>query len=235
VKHPDCRDRTNSCLEHRTFAAAFRFTAGLPPYQVEWENEALRVVRVILPPGQRAAAESSSGAVLVFLTADLDGRMPAAEAAWQEPGRIELENHGPARFEAIIIQFKQSALQGAATPAVPRAYAARGGAAAWPMYAIGWPTYGSEPMKSQTLIDRPSLSVTKERHPVTAFLDPVRVDPNDTVVVYLRGGYAWSADPWYPGAVRVHRGDVRVLPANALYTLSNAGSDPNEFIVIARR
>ncbi len=85
------------------------------------------------------------------------------------------------------------------------------------------------------LIDTPRLSVTKERYPVTTFLDPVRADPNDTVVVYLRGGYVWSAEPWYPAAVRVHRGDVRVLPANALYTLSNAGSDPSEFIVVARR
>ena len=48
-------------------------------YQVEWENDALRVVRVILPPGQHATAESSSGAVMVFLTADLNGRMPASE------------------------------------------------------------------------------------------------------------------------------------------------------------
>ena len=204
-------------------------------YQVEWENDALRVVRVILEPGQHATAESSSGAVMVFLTADLNGRMPASEAAWQEPGPIELENHGPARFEAIIIQFKQSVLQGAPTPAVQRAYSARSGATAGPIHAIEWRMYGSEPVKSQMLIDRPRLTVTKERYPVTTFLDPVRADPNDTVVVYLRGSYVWSAEPWYPAAVRVHRGDVRVLPANALYTLSNAGGDPSEFIVVARR
>jgi hypothetical protein len=203
-------------------------------YQVEWENDALRIVRVILQPGQRATTESSSGAVMIFLTADLNGRMPPSEAAWQEPGPIELENHGPARFEAIIIQFKQSFLQGAPTPAVQRAYPARSGATAWPIHAIEWPIY-SEPVKSQTLIDTPRLSVTKERYPVTTFLDPVRGDPNDIVVVYLRGAYVWSAEPWYPAAVRVHRGDVRVLPANALYTLSNAGSDPSEFIVVARR
>jgi hypothetical protein len=202
--------------------------SGFPPYQVEWEKDAVRVARVILPPGQRATAESSSGAVIVFLTADLNGRMPAAEAAWHEPGPIELENHGPARFEAIIIQFKQAALQGAAAPTVLRAYSARGGTAGWPVYAIGWPIYGDEPVKSQTLIERPGLTVMKERHPVTTSLDPVHVDPNDTVVVYLRGGYVWSAEPLYPGA-------VRVLPANALYTLSNAGSDPSEFVVVARR
>src|SRR5215216_3078905 len=78
---------------------------GFRPYQIEWENDAVRVARVILPPGQRATTESSSGAVIVFLTADLNGRMPAAEAVWQEPGPIELENHGPARFEAVIVQF----------------------------------------------------------------------------------------------------------------------------------
>ena len=105
---------------------------GLGPYQVEWESDALRVVRVILSPGQRATAESSSGAVMVFLTADLNGRIPASEAAWQDPGPVELENHGPARFEAIIIQFKQSVLQGAPTPAVQATYSARSGATAWP-------------------------------------------------------------------------------------------------------
>jgi hypothetical protein len=81
----------------------------------------LRVARVVLPPGQRATAGSSSGAVIVFLTADLNGRMPAAEAAWQEPGPIALENHGSARFEAIIIEFKKPGLPGAATPVVRRA------------------------------------------------------------------------------------------------------------------
>jgi hypothetical protein len=208
--------------------------SGFPPYQVEWENDAVLVARVILPPGQRTTAESSSGAVIVFLTADLNGRMPAAEAAWQEPGPIELENHGPARFEAILIQFKQPAHQGTAMGAVPRAYFG-GATAGSSMYPIGWPMYGDEPVKSQTLVDRPGLTVTKERYPVTTFLDPVRADSNDTVVVYLRGGYVWSAEPWQPGAVRVRRGDVRVLPANALYSLSNAGSDPSEFVVVARR
>jgi len=206
-------------------------------YQVEWENDALRVVRVILEPGQRTTAESSSGAVMVFLTADLNGRMPASEAAWQEPGPIELENHGPARFEAIIIQFKQTALPVAATPTVPRAYSARGGVAGSALYGIGWSIsgHGPEPVKSEMLIDRPGLSVTKERHAVTTFLDAVSVDPSDTVVVYLRSGYAWSVEPWYPSAVRVRRGDVRVWPANAFYTLGNAGSDASEFIVVGRR
>ncbi len=207
---------------------------GFPPYNVEWENEAVRVARVILSPGQRTTAESSSGAVIVFLTADLNGRMPKAEAAWQEPGRIDLENQGPTRFEAVMIQFKQPAVRGVAAPWVPPAYAASG-SAVWPMSASGWPLYGYEPVKSQTLIDRPGLSVTKERHPATTLVDPFCIDQNDTIVVYLRGGYIWSAESWYSRAVRVRRGDVRVLPANALYTLSNAGSDPSEFVVVARR
>ncbi len=99
--------------------------SGFPTYRVEWENDAVLVARVILPPGQRATAESSSGAVIVFPTADLNGRMPTAEAAWQEPGPIELENDGPARFEAVIIEFKQPALEDAARP-VLRVYSPRG-------------------------------------------------------------------------------------------------------------
>ena len=102
------------------------------------------------------------------------------------------------------------------------------------LYGIGWSIYGPEPVKSEMLIDRPGLSVTKERPAVTTFLDAVSADPSDTVV-YLRSGYAWSVEPWHPGAVRVRRGDVRVWPANALYMLGNAGGDASEFIVVGRR
>jgi hypothetical protein len=75
------------------------------------------------------------------------------------------------------------------------------------------------------------------------YLEPAGIDSNDRVVVYLRGGYAWPEDGALgsPGAAlhygpeRVHRGDVRVVTANTPYPLGNAGSDPSEFILIARR
>ena len=73
---------------------------------------------------------------MVFLTATLTAACRASEAAWQETGPVELENHGPARFEAIVVQFEQSVLQGASTPAVQTAYSARSGATAGPIISI---------------------------------------------------------------------------------------------------
>ena len=213
---------------------------GIDPYHVEWENDDLRVARVILAPGERVTADSPLGSVIVFLTADPNGRMPPAEAAWQEAGPIELANHGRARFEAIVISFKRPAPERAAASPPPPVYWRRGMApavAAWPLYATGWPMYGYgyERIKSETLVDRPGVIVKKERHPQTAYVEPFRVDNTDTVVVYLRGGEAWPVDQWYPGSVHVHRGDVRVLPANVPYTMSNAGSDPSEFLIVERK
>jgi hypothetical protein len=57
------------------------------------------------------------------------------------------------------------------------------------------------------------------------------VHPEDVVIVYLRGGYAWpTTDAW--GAERVSRGDVDVIPANTFHRPGNAGSDPLELLEI---
>jgi hypothetical protein len=216
-------------------------------YRVEFENEDLRVARVVLAPGERVGADSASGAVIVYLTADLDGRMPRADAMWQAAGPIEMENRGRARFEAIVVAFKRTMSDMPARTtdtATGRSYgrmAASAPLTMWAGYGYGFFDYTyRERVKSETLVDSPALVVTKVREPGSMYLDPLRVDPEPRVIVYLRGGYAWPAGaPWSYGygyaGERVHRGDVRVLAANTPYTLSNAGSDPSEFIVIAPR
>jgi hypothetical protein len=212
---------------------------GIQPYTVELENDDLRIARVVLAPGERVTAESPAGSVIVYLTANLDGRMPPAEAAWQAAGPIEMENRGRARFEALLIQFKRT-LPASAPATAPSSYTTSGmtrPAMAWTGYGYGnWMDYAyREPVTTQTLVDTAGIKVTKVRQPASMYLEPPDIDANDRVVVYLRGGYAWPSVPSYYGAIAVHRGDVRVLPANTPYTLSNPGSDPSEFIVIGRR
>jgi hypothetical protein len=213
---------------------------GLQPYHVEWEDDDLRVARVVLPPGERVTAESPAGSVIVYLTANLDGRMPPAEATWQPAGPIEMENHGRARFEALVIQYKRTIpaststtaerSRGAASEMKPSKLAGSG-------YGYGYVDYSyRERVKSETLVDAGGVTVTKVRQPASMYLEAPGIDSNDRVVVYLRGGYAWPSEPSYSGyAVPVRRGDVRVLAANEPYSLSNPGGDPSEFIVIERR
>src|SRR5919197_1709990 len=213
---------------------------GIQPYDIELETDDVLVARVVLAPGGRVTAESPAGAVIVYLTANPDGRMPPAEAAWHEPGSIEMENRGRARFEALLIQFKRTVPSSAPAAAAPPSYPGRGltslmmartgyGYANWMDYAY------RERAKSETLVDTAGVTVTKVRQPPAMYLEPFSIDSNDRVVVYLRGGYAWpSGLSNNYGSIAVHRGDVRVLSANVPYVLSNAGSDPSEFIVIAR-
>ena len=207
---------------------------GFQPYHIEWEDDELRIARVILQPGERATAQSTSGAVIVFMTADLSGRMPPAEAVWHDPGPISMENQGRARFEAIVIEFKQTPQ---ATPTAPASrpdvrHVVTPAIGGW-FYPDQW--YGYEQVKSQTLIEQSGIVVTKERHPAISYAEPLSVDANDTVVVYLRGGYVWPVAATYLGPVRVRRGDIRVFSANTPYSLRNAGSDPSELVVVSRR
>jgi hypothetical protein len=213
---------------------------GIQPYHVEWENDDLRIARVVLGPGEHVTADSPAGSVIVYMTANLDGRMPAADAVWQAAGPLEMDNRGRARFEALVVQFKRTVPASAPAAAAASPYSSRGtmpSMMAWGGYGyVNWMDYSyREPVKSETLVDTAGVTVTKVRQPPSMYLSTPEIDANDRVVVYLRRGYAWPSVPSFYGAVPVHRGDVRVLAGNAPYTLSNPGSDPSEFIVIARR
>ena len=152
--------------------------------------------------------------------------MPPAEAAWLPAGSLTVENRGRARFEAIVIQLKET-----------DAPAAR----VTPPEAIP----STDQIDIWRLVDNSRVLVTKLRYRPVTSLDPMHFHPRDTLVVYLKGGYIWpmvdQSREWYPYAwpflrgapsLRVERGDVDVVPANTFHTFSNAGGDPLEFLAI---
>lgn len=199
--------------------------SGSAASQFIWENDRMLVSRVSLAPGQRLADDSTGGSVIVFLTTDLDGLMPTAEAAWRDPGPMMMENRGPARFEALVVILKDRARRsgGVTPPEVVRA----SGTVTPRVFRERYSTT----MRAQNLIVNDRISVTKERYGLAWSADPPHFHPQDAVVIYLRGGYIWHTASFY-GADRVRRGDVRVVPGNALHITGNAGSDPLEFLLI---
>jgi mannose-6-phosphate isomerase-like protein (cupin superfamily) len=184
---------------------------------LEWENEQLRISRVSIAPGDRLSGDSQIGSVMVFLTADLDGRMPAAEAVWYPADPRGFENRARTRFEALLIELKDAP--------------SRSGDATLPEAV----RYG-DTAESWTIVDNPRISVMKQRFPGASDADPLHFHPNDLIAIYLRGGYAWPLGvTYYDGPGRVTRGDVRIVPANTLHRFGNAGFDPLEFLVIVPR
>ena len=193
--------------------------------QTIWENDRMQVRRVTLAPGEKLSGDSTGGSVIVFLTTDFDGRIPTAEAAWQEPGPVTMENRGRARFEALVVDLKGSATRsgGVTAPEVVRASGPVAPRVSDGMYATT--------MRAQNLIVNDRISVTKERYGLPWSVDPLHFHAQDSVVIYLSGGYSWPTTSFY-GPDRVRRGDVRVLPGNVFHTTGNAGSDPLEFLLI---
>jgi len=176
--------------------------------EVPWENNRFRLTQISVAPG--ATLPAGGNQVLVYLTADPDGRMPA-EAVWQSAGSGAVQNRGPARLEAIAIELK----------------GARGAASGTPGEVLD-AQYGVD---VSPLIDNERVFVMKHRYGPIAYGGPLHFHGEDVLVVYLRGGYAWPlADFW--GASRVRRGEVDVIPANTLHRLGNAGGDPLELLVI---
>ncbi len=175
---------------------------------VPWENNRFRLTHLSIEPGATLPARGDQ--VLVYLTADPDGRMPA-EAIWQSGGANAVVNHGPARLDAIAIELKDT----------------RGAAAGTPGEALD----GQYGVNVASLVDNERVLVVKQRYGPLAYGGPLHAHGEDVLVVYLRGGYTWPlADFW--GAARVRRGEVDVIPANALHRLGNAGGDPLELLVI---
>jgi len=176
--------------------------------QLPWENNRFRLTRIAVAPG--ATLPVAGDRILVYLTADADGRMPA-EAVWQSAGAGAVQNRGPARLEAIAIELKD----------------ARSAAAGTPSEALDAP-YGVD---VTPLINNERVLVLKHRYEPIAYGGPLHFHGEDVLVIYLRGGYAWPlADLWGPS--RVRRGEVDVIPANTPHRLGNAGGDPLELLVI---
>jgi quercetin dioxygenase-like cupin family protein len=182
-------------------------------YETGWENDRFRVRTITIPPGAQAAAQGDADHVLIFLTADLQGHMPSAEAIWQPAGLRVLENRGTVRVDAVLIEVKN----------VPPS-----AVGVTPPEAL--PSIGTVDVR--VLIDNPRVIVTRQRYSPNAYTTGARhFHPQDSVVVYLGGGNTWlPSGGWDPS--RVRRGDVDIIPANTLHTFGNAGGDPLEFLAI---
>jgi quercetin dioxygenase-like cupin family protein len=211
----------SSLLFHRVVEAQ----SGGAVAQIVWENERMQVRRISIEPGARLAGDSAGGSVMVFLTADLDGRMPPAEVAWRDPGPAMMENRGRTRFEALVVDLKGGA---APSSRVTPPEVVRASANVAPRAYSG--SYDST-MRAQNLIVNERVNVTKERYGSAGSVDPQHFHPQDAVVIYLRSGYVWPVVTFY-GPDRVRRGDVRVVPGNTFHVTGNAGSDPLEFLLI---
>jgi quercetin dioxygenase-like cupin family protein len=195
-------------LAEPTRAQYGSLTGGLT---LPWENARARVTQLSVAPS--GSLPAGSNRVLVYFTADLDGKMPA-DAVWQGEAAA-IQNRGPARLDGLAIELKDAPRAPAGvTP--PEALAAK---------------YGVE---VSTVIDNPRVLVMKHRYDPLAYAGPLHFHGDDVLVVYLRGGYTWPASAFW-GAARVRRGDVNVIPANTLHRFANAGSDPLELLVIVPR
>jgi quercetin dioxygenase-like cupin family protein len=183
-------------------------------YPSGWENDRLRVRTVSIDPGARLDEREPADRVLVYLTADVDGRMPKAAAIWHPVDGPALQNRGGLRSTAIVVDVK-------AGPAA--------GAGGTPPEAL---SYTSD-VDTERLIDNAHVTVTKVRYQSNAYVEsPWHFHTQDVLIVYLRGGQAsLQADGW-DGPTRVRRGDFDVIPANMLHRILNAGGDPLEFLVI---
>jgi hypothetical protein len=193
--------------------------------RIIWENDRMQIRRVSLGPGDGFDTDSTGGSVIVFLTADFDGRVPTAEAAWRDPGPVTMQNRGRTRLEAVVVDLK-----GSATPSsrVTPPEVVRASGMAGPRAFSG--AYHST-VRAENLIVNDRISVTKERYDPPWSVDPLHVHPQDAIVIYLRGGSVWAAEP-FAGPELVRRGDVRVVPGMTFHVTGNAGSDPLEFLLL---
>jgi hypothetical protein len=162
---------------------------------------------------------TQSNGVLVYLTADLDGRMPRTEAVWQSAGSPAMQNRGATRFDAVFVELKVPAAQGPA-PTVPELMPAD----------TRYDPYLRE-HKGASLFDNDRVTVSKHRVVPYAWTQAYHTHPREAVVVYLRGG-EMSGTNAQPGYHRVRRGGFDVLPADLFHTLYNGGTDPVDFVAV---
>ncbi len=199
-------------------------------HRVEFEDDQIRVLRLLVPGGDKGATVEHLDAVLIFLTRDLQGRMPVAEASWLPAGTLALDNPGPGRFEALLVELKGNPSQfdtGLPPEATPTAYYGRRNRSS----ADGVAPYE---IRDVRILDNPSVIVTKQRFGPTARVDLYHFHARDNLFVYLsHGEVAGATARW--GRHRVERGQVDVLPPNVLHVFSNMGSDPIEFLTVHPR
>jgi quercetin dioxygenase-like cupin family protein len=181
----------------------------------EWESDRIRVRTISVEPGARLAApQAGTDRVLVFLTADLDGHMPSADAVWQPASEPERENRGRSRVDALVVDVKAAPDHAGGGP---------------PLEALS----SGDGINARVLIDNPRVVVIKLRYSQhLQSVDAPHLHAQDALVVYLAGGYTLlPAREWgYPA--RVRRGEFDVVPAQTFHRFANASGDPLEFLVI---
>ncbi len=182
---------------------------------VMFEDDQIRVLRVKLGPQETVSAGTHPDQVLIYLTADLEGRMPAAEALFEPAGSQSRQNASGMIVEAILVQFKTPP-----DPDVPFV----------PEFRSGEP---DGDVTATSLIDNPIVNVMKCRMMPVVSTEPAHIHPRDTVVVYLTGGQiagTTAGGSMYGRPAK--RGEVDVLPPYAEHSLGNLGNDPIEFLVM---
>ena len=87
-------------------------------YSVEFENDQVRVLRVVYGPGEKSTMHEHPESVAVYLT---DGhiritlpdgrtgepRVKAGQAMWHRAGQHAIENLGSTPFELVLTELKQ--------------------------------------------------------------------------------------------------------------------------------
>ena len=202
--------------------------AARPPYSIEFEDDQVRILRLAVGAGEKGATVEHLDGVLIFLTADLQGRMPGEEAVWQPAGTLALDNLGHGRFEALLVELKttpSSFGSGLPPEASTTAYREPGTSGSGQTGVYPYDTRGVN------LLDNSRVTATKQRFGPLARVDLFHFHTRDSIFVYLgRGEVAGATARW--DRHRVERGQVDVLAPFTLHVFSNAGSDPIEFISV---
>lgn len=184
------------------------------PYASGWENGRLRVRTVSVEPGARLDLGDAADRILIYLTADLDGRIPKAEAIWQPVDGPALENRAGLRATAVVVDVKAGPATGPGGP---------------PPEALSF----TDDVETRQIIDNAHVAVTKVRYRTNAYVDlPWHSHSEDALIVYLRGGQAWPQFDGLGAPISARRGVIDVIPANTHHRMSYAPGDSLEFLVI---
>jgi quercetin dioxygenase-like cupin family protein len=206
--------------------AQYPATNNSPQYRVEFQDDQVRVLRISLRGGEATPVENHPDAVLIYLTADLNGRIPDAVATWQPMGTYSLENHARTSFEALLVELIAPA-SGVSASIEPEATAA-----AYSSEDLEYPFYEPDAHRASTLVENARVAVSWHRLVPLVRTEPYHFHLRDTLLVYLAGG-EMSGSTGQAGFYRARRGEFHVLPPNVLHALGNVGNDPVEFVMIA--
>jgi quercetin dioxygenase-like cupin family protein len=192
--------------------------------RIEFEDAWVRVRRLSVGPGETTAVQEHPDGVLVFLTADLEGRIPPAEALWQPEGSRAMENRSKTRFEALLVELK------IAPSDIPAPLAPELALGEWTDVGA-YSSYDRGDHRVTSLIDNARVTVSRHRLVPLLRTERYHFHPREAVLVYLSGGEL-SGSTAFHGFRRARRGEFDVLPANTLHALRNMGNDPIEFLIV---